>query len=226
MSCSWSSLLHPTTVLLACIYSVYPCHGLVGQHFCLSWVCFESWFTLGTLSVVCLGGIVIQISWFTCYSHVSCFCFSKKNMEKKKKKKKEKRKERKKERKKERLWTNWLAWGYVYEIAEFLPWGFCGVRCYLGNGCGSVFCSIVFDYLAPLFPNLFHFSPLTLAPLHPLVSLLDWHLAFCIAWWTTENPTKPMVVVSLIRKTIKRTLVIFSKHIERRVPLFPKVRCC
>jgi len=86
LCCCTLSIVHLTS-----IYSLYPCQGLMEQHFYLSWVCFEGWFTLGTLLVACLGGIVIQISWSTCYSDISCFCFSRgKNVEKKKKEKKRK----------------------------------------------------------------------------------------------------------------------------------------
>jgi len=62
--CLSLGLCHCTkpTVHLARTHSLYPCQGLVEEQFHLSWVCFGGWFTLGTLLVACLGGIVIQIS--------------------------------------------------------------------------------------------------------------------------------------------------------------------
>ena len=98
------------------------------------------------------------------------------------------------------------------------------VVCSCGSiiSCGSVFCSLVLDYLAPHFPNLFHFSPLTLAPLHPLASPLDWHFASCTSWWRIENSTK-LMLVCLIGYSIESIPVTFFKHVERIVSLCSKV---
>ena len=60
-------LLHPSySTLDLHIHSLYPCQGLVEQHFILSWVCFGKQLFLGTLLVVCLGGVMIQKYFLIC----------------------------------------------------------------------------------------------------------------------------------------------------------------
>ena len=119
-------------------------------------------------------------------------------------------------------------WYFVYDcltpfLEDFL-WGLLSMKCAVVIQLWKCFfCSLVFNYLTPLFPNTFHSSPLTLAPLHPLqVLLIDMlHLAF--SGGRIENSTK-LMVVCLIGQSIECIPVISFKHCERRVSLYPKVR--
>jgi len=85
--CCTLSIVH-----LACIYSLYPCQCPVEQYFYLSWVCFGGWLALGALLVVCLGEMVIQISWSAIHLYVAFASLMKKCWKKEKKKKRKKKK--------------------------------------------------------------------------------------------------------------------------------------
>ena len=83
-------------------------------------------------------------------------------------------------------------------------------------------CSLVIDYLAPLFPNTFHSSPLTLAPLHPLqVLLIDMlHLAFSGG----ELRTPPSLVVCLLDRVWSVPQLYLLNTSRGEFHFSPKVR--
>jgi len=111
--------------------------------------------------------------WSSCHSHIPCFCFSGKKREKR-------NVEKKRERKKEKLWIKCLAWGYDNEIAKFplkvvvgfvflnMVWS----RWFYYELQKCFFRSLVPWLLASLFPNVLHFSPITISLITTLLQAI------------------------------------------------------